>query len=162
MARLFRGSEIVGLGVEIEKNGAVFYNALASTAKNEKAQDAFQFLEGEEKKHIQSFQNLLDALEEYTPAESYPGEYQAYVKALGDDYVFAKSGAGAEQAALAKTDKEALAAALRFEKDSILLYLEMKNFVSERDGKVVEELLRQEREHVRQLTEVKQSRGGCC
>lgn len=160
MPRLFKGSEIVGLGVQIEKNGAAFYNAVAAKAKEEKAQKIFQFLEGEEKKHIQSFQKLSDTLEAYEPAESYPGEYHAYVRSLADGYVFAKSGTGAREATLANTDEEALTAALDFEKESILLYTEMKNFVSEHDGKVVDELLRQEKEHIRQLSEVKQSLSG--
>src|SRR3989338_11068104 len=120
MGSMFAASEIVELGIQIEKNGRDFYNALAGKSKNKKARETFEYLAGEEAKHIITFQAILSSVHKYEPQEAYPGEYFAYMNALASEYVFTQKDKGAEIAKRIKTDKEAIDMGIGFEKDSIL------------------------------------------
>ncbi|MCM8796953.1 MAG: ferritin family protein [Candidatus Omnitrophica bacterium] len=155
MANIFSGSEIVELGIQIEKNGRDFYNQLVKQTKNDKARGIFAFLVGEEEKHIEVFKNILKTVENYEPAESYPGEYFAYMNALAGGYVFTQKEKGLETARAIKSDKEAVEKGIGFEKDSIIFYEGMKRAVPQNDIKVVELLIKQEEGHLLKLTELK-------
>ncbi|MFC1590312.1 ferritin family protein [Candidatus Omnitrophota bacterium] len=157
MSNIFSGGEIVEMGIQIEKNGRDFYNALIETSKNQKAKGIFKFLAGEEEKHIIAFQKLLDSVKGYEPPEAYPGEYFAYMSALAGDYVFTKENKGAEAAKRVKNDAEAVDAGMGFEKDSMLFYEGIKKAVPPEGIKTVDALIEQERTHFRQLSELKSS-----
>ncbi len=155
MSNIFAGSEIVELGIQIEKNGRDFYNNLIKKSKDSKAVQVFKYLAGEEERHIAVFKKLLESIERYQPAEAYPGEYFAYMNALASEYVFTEKDKGAEIAKKTTTDIEAVDMGIGFKKDSIIFYEGMKKVVPEYDRKVVDELIAQEQNHLRQLTELK-------
>lgn len=157
MVNIFAGSEIVELGIQIEKNGRDFYNTLGERSKNQKAKEKFKYLAGEEEKHIAVFQKILDSVHKYEPPETYPGEYFAYMNALARDYVFTEKDKGREIAKNVKGDKEAINLGIGFEKDSIIFYGGMKRIVPEYDHKIVDKLVSQEQDHLRQLSELKES-----
>lgn len=155
MANIFAGSEIVQLGIEIEKNGRDFYNTLAAQSKNQKARDIFLHLAGEEEKHIKTFEGILSSVEKYEPAESYPGEYFAYMRSLADNYIFTRKDKGAEIAKNTKSDLEALELGIGFEKASIEFYQNMKKAVPPYGHKVVDEVIAQEQTHLATLLDLK-------
>jgi len=157
MVNIFAGNEIVELGIQIEKNGRDFYNTLVEGSKNQKAKEKFKYLAGEEEKHIAVFQKILDSVHKYEPPETYPGEYFAYMNALARDYVFTEKDKGREVAKNVKGDKQAIELGIRFEKDSIIFYTGMKRVVPEYDHKIVDKLISQEQDHLRQLSELKES-----
>lgn len=155
MGNIFAGSEIVELGIQIEKNGKDFYDTLVKQSKSPKAKEIFKYLSGEEEKHIVVFKNLLGSVEKYEPAEAYPGEYFAYMSALASVHVFTQKDKGKEVAQGIKSDKEAVEIGIGFEKDSIIFYQGMKKVVPDYDLKIIEELIAQEQRHLTQLTELK-------
>ena len=155
MGNIFAGGEIVELGIQIEKNGRDFYHTLVNKSKNQKAQDLFRYLEGEEEKHIAVFKKILNSVHKYEPPESYPGEYFAYMNALASEYVFTQKDKGSQIAKNTKSDTEAIDLGIGFEKDSIVFYEGMKKAVPEYDIKVVNQLIAQEQDHLRQLSELK-------
>ncbi|MDP2940678.1 MAG: ferritin family protein [Candidatus Omnitrophota bacterium] len=151
MGNIFSGSEIVELGIQIEKNGRDFYSALAKQSKNPRASGVFEYLAGEEEKHIAVFEQLLDSVERYEPAEAYPGEYFAYMNALAAGYVFTQKDKGSEIAKGIKSDQDAVDMGIGFEKDSIIFYEGMKKAVPEYALKIVDALIAQEQRHLSQL-----------
>lgn len=155
MGNIFAGSEIVELGIQIEKNGRDFYNTLVNKSRNLKAKEIFKYLAGEEEKHIVVFQNILDSVEKYEPPQSYPGEYFAYMNALASEYVFTQKDKGGDIAKQTKSDLEAVELGTGFEKDSIIFYEGMKKVIPIYDQKIVEELIVQEQSHLRQLVDLK-------
>jgi len=155
MANVFGGSEIVEMGIQIEKNGKDFYDTLINQSKNKKAKEIFNYLAKEEEKHIAVFQKILDSVQKYEPPESYPGEYFAYMNALAGDYVFTRKDKGNEIAKKTKNDKEAIELGIKFEKDSILFYEGMKKVVPERQQNIIDELIAQEKSHLLKLSELK-------
>lgn len=157
MPIFFSPSEVVQMGVQIEENGRDFYNAVAKSSKDDKAKEVFNFLAREETRHIEDFKKLLSTVEKYEPPEVYPGEYFAYLKALADEHVFTQKNKGEEVAGKVKSDKEAIELAIGFEKDSILLYIQMKDMVPDNGKKVVDNLIDQEKNHLRRLSELKKN-----
>ncbi len=157
MANVFGGSEIVEMGIQIEKNGKDFYETLPGQSKSEEAKGIFKYLAQEEKKHIVTFQKILDSVHKYEPPESYPGEYFAYMNALASEYVFTKENKGGEIAKDTKSDKEAVELGLKFEKDSIIFYEGMKKVVPGNQHEIVDALIAQEKNHFCKLSELKNS-----
>jgi len=158
MPRLFEAREIVAIAIEIEENGEEFYMRIANVMKNRQVKETFEFLAGEERKHRNSFREIQQRLGEFKPIyESYPDEYLNYVKALVEENIFTKERAGQLLANKLKTPTAALDTAIGLEKDSILFYNEMKNFVSESEHKPIDEIIQQEKEHLRKLSEIKRT-----
>lgn len=155
MANVFSGSEIVEFGIQIEKNGRDFYKALTEKTKSPEAKDIFAFLAGEEERHIIVFQKILGTVKEYEPPETYPGEYFAYMTMLAGQYVFTQTDKGKEIAKTIKNDKEAIDVGIKFEKESIIFYGEMKKAVPEDHFAVVEKLIEQENGHLFKLLKLR-------
>lgn len=155
MANIFSGTEIVMMGIQIEKNGKDFYNTLILQSQNRKAKELYKFLASEEEKHILAFQGILDKLEDSQAVESYPGEYISYMKTLAAEYVFTQEDKGQALAKSTKTDKEAIELGLRFEKDSILFYEAMKKSISSAHHNIVDQLILQEASHLKKLSDLK-------
>lgn len=155
MGNILTGSEIVELGIRIENNGRDFYNSLSGQAENLKVQKTFKFLAGEEEKHIKTFQGILDQTQRFEPQGLDADQYLRYVSAYAGEYIFTQRSKGEMIAKSIKNDKEALAAAIRFEEGSIVFYSGMKRVVPEYDVKIVEALIRQEEGHLMQLLDMK-------
>jgi rubrerythrin len=157
MGNIFAGSEIVEIGIQIEKNGRDFYNILTKQSDNPKAQSLFAFLSQEEEKHIKAFQEILQKTQRYEPQGLDSDDYYAYLNSLASEHVFTKAGKGEEMAKMAKTDEEGFDLAVGFEKESIIFYEAMKRVVPDFDLKILEELIAQEVNHLRKLTELRKS-----
>jgi len=154
---IFAGSEIIEIGIQIEKNGRDFYNTLEKKSKNQKASEIFEYLAGEEEKHIKVFQEILNKTEKYEPSGLDADEYFAYMDALASEYVFIQKDKGEQIAKTVKSDKEAVNMGIGFEKDSIIFYEGMKKAVPEYDLKILDELIMQEQGHLRILSDLKKS-----
>jgi len=155
MGNIFAGSEVVELGIQIERNGRDFYAILAKQAKEEKARGVFEYLAGEEEKHIRAFEKILGSTEKYEPQGLESDSYFAYMNALAGEYVFTKKDEGKKAAIAIKSSKEALDKGIGFEKDSIIFYEGIKQVVPEYEVKTIEALIREEEKHLLRLIALK-------
>lgn len=147
----FNGEEIVRLAVEIEKQGQRFYELAAARVEDAEVKKTFELLAGEEKQHIVDFEGIGSNLpDDFTPNESYMGEYGDYIKALIDNHVFNNNNVEKLVPNISVT-REALAVAFRFEKDSILIFQELYNLVDDAGKNVLGKLIEQEKQHIRKL-----------
>jgi len=151
----FSGSELLNIAIGIERNGLAFYESLAKSDQDPMARGAYKYLADMEKKHIKTFQGLLEGVGEYKPPESYAEEYDLYLKALVDSAVFTDDAVARQIAEKVTTSIEAIQIALGAEKDSILFYSEMRNLVPERDRETVDRIIEEEKSHLRQLSDLK-------
>jgi rubrerythrin len=151
MLTAFKGMDVLTFAVEIEKNGKKFYENVAQNSDDPKVKEIFSWLKDQEEQHVLDFEKLLDKVNYYQPNETYSGEYMEYVKALVDNHVFHTGVDAKALAETVKSRKDALELGLKFEKDSILFFTELKNVVAPRDHGVIEDLITQEREHIRVL-----------
>lgn len=156
MGDRFSIQEIIEIAIEIEKNGAVFYHALAESADTARLRELFAYLAEEEKSHIARFQEILESAGGYQISEAYYAtQYMGYMKALADERVFKRDISVAGVADRARSLREAIDIAIGFEKESILFLHEMWEIVRESDKKAIQKLLDEERDHLRRLSAIK-------
>ncbi len=157
MSILFSGSELLEIALGIERNGAAFYEALADKTQNKDAKAIYDYLAGEERKHLNTFQGMLYTVGQYQPPEAYAEEYMLYLKSLVDSSVFSNVTEAQQKAERISSEAEAVDTGIQAEKDSILLYSEMQDFVRQPDHKVVLNIIGEEKAHLRQLSQLKQT-----
>ena len=151
MNYLLKVSEVVEAAISIEENGRTFYRSFGDSTKEEEVKGVFYFLADEENRHIVAFKNISRDLEKYTPEETYSGEHSKYISDLADKNVFSGKNTGKDLAKKISTPFEAIDLALRFEKDSILFFDEMRRFVSPKDHEIIDKLIEEERQHIVKL-----------
>ena len=156
MSDKFTIQEIIEIAIEVEKNGAAFYSALAESSDIDRLKELYLYLSKEEKQHVTRYQEILDSVGGYQISEVYYAtQYMGYMKALADERVFKSDILAAEIADRVKSPREAIDIAIGFEKESALFLHEMWNLVPESDRKTIQKLLDEEREHLRQLSAIK-------
>ncbi|MFH1855970.1 MAG: ferritin family protein [Candidatus Omnitrophota bacterium] len=154
MENVFLGTELVEIGIQIEKNGRDFYKTLIGKSKNSEARQIFEFLAREEEKHISVFQEILGAVRQY-PSEIYPEEYFSYMNALAGKYVFTQARKGEEIALEINSDEEAIDLGIKFEKDSIIFYEGIITAVKDEEKHLVEKIIKEEEKHLQTLIDLK-------
>jgi rubrerythrin len=155
MAVFFSGSELLEIAMGIERNGMAFYQALADKTGKRDVKDIYTYLAGEEKKHLDTFQGMSGSLGQAKPPETYGDEYMLYLKSLVDSVVFSNVAEAQQKAGKMSNEIEALDTGIQAEKDSILFYTELQGLVRGRDREVVLTVLDEEKNHLRQLSELK-------
>lgn len=154
MGILFSGRELISIGIGIEVNGAAFYDSLAECARNDSVKTTYRQLANKERAHVQAFRDMLDSVSDYDPPDTLTAEYEAYVTALVDSLVFTDEKTACDLAQRMSGDLEAVRTALIAEKDSILFYTEMRDLIRASERHVVDQLIAEEKSHVRELTEL--------
>jgi rubrerythrin len=152
---ILQPSDIVDIGIEKEIKRRDFY-ALAADHFADKAElaELFGKLRDWEQGHIKKFEKIRDDVKGGNYAESYPGEIHEYMAAVVNSDLY--ENLDAESFALTiKSPKEALDAGIGFEKDAILFFGGLANFVDPKAREVIEELITEEQQHMLQLFEMK-------
>ncbi len=154
---VFTAGELYDIAVGIERNGVAYYQSLSERAADAGLKGTYGELADMERQHIKIFQGLRSEIESgavVPPVDE--EEYASYLKALIDSSVFTDDTVAMEMAAKVAGPAEALQLALGAEKDSILFYSEMRELVPQRQRDAVDRIIREERKHVRELSEQKQ------
>jgi len=152
---VFTAAEALEMAIEIEENGEVFYNQAAERSADADIKALFEDLAVQEQRHRQVFKKMLGGVESAleSPAVEYD-QYETYLNVALENALFA----GPEKAlTLAKqaTDREtALRAAMGFEKDTLLFFYDLRDMVGEKDRDAVSAVIREEKKHLRRLTEM--------
>ena len=89
--------------------------------------------------------------------DSYPGEYEAYLRAFADEHVFSKEKTGGLMAKKVKDVKEAVQFGIEAELDSINYYQEIKRFVPDYQEDAIEKIIEEERSHFLKLSDIKKT-----
>jgi rubrerythrin len=151
----FTGGEIIEVAIQIEKNGLYFYRSLAGILDQDDIIELFLHLAGEEEKHIKSFNSLYESLKDYKPEIADEEEYYSYIKMFADMNVFTKKEGLENMIGKIHKKEDALNMAISFEKDSILFFAEIKDMVKTSQKEAVDNLINQEKEHLKKLMAMK-------
>ena len=152
MPELFKATEIVDMAIQEERNGVAYYEALARKTSDATVKDFALRMAEEERRHEREFTQMRDQVGAYVPSETYSGEYAAYVQALVSGRFLPNEQAALDSVQKATSDREVVATALRFEKDTLLFFTEMKKFVPSRHAPVIDKLIDEERQHITDLS----------
>lgn len=155
MWKIFQASEIVEFAIRIEQNGYAFYAGVEEKLANPAVKELITHLKNEEKQHEETFRNLLPNLSPANLRETYPGEYEDYLKIIVDTHIFGKVNSAEEALEKVETEVDALNFAMGFEKDTILFFRELRDLVTEKDKGVIDRLIQEEQSHLRKLAIIK-------
>ena len=158
MAYDFSADDIFSLAEEIERNGAAFYRDAARIVSAAAQKELLLHLADMEDGHEKMFKTMRAELTEKERAGTVfdPDDESAlYLKALADMRVFF------DKPIDTSSMENILKAALTAEKDSIVLYLGMKDLVPEKSGKDrIDSIIKEEMGHIRligkELTAIQQ------
>ena len=151
MSLRFSGNDLVEAAVQMERNGLKFYTAAADAVANDRAKDLLRQLADDEVQHLRTFEQLLRSVGLAQMHESYPGEYEDYLKAHVDMQVFTQARLQQLLAQKTMSERDALQFGIDSEKDAILYYTEMIRYVPSADQKTIEGIIGEERRHLTQL-----------
>ena len=152
---IFAAAEALEIAMQIEKNGQVFYHAVAAKVADLDVKELLQDLAVQEQRHYQVFEKMADtASGAASPSAPEYDDYQVYLQAALDNALFAgpdKALAWAEQA----RDRQALLqAAIGFEKDTLLFFYDLRDMVSVADQKAIQGIIQEEKLHLRRLAKL--------
>ncbi len=154
MANLFCASEVIEINIEARKRGLEFYKKVAKRTKSSDVKETFKWLAEQEEKQINSLQEILKKIEVCQPFELYPDEYSMYVEALLKRHTF-NNVKKRDLLKKIKTNADAVDTAIEYEKDSLLILYEMKNFVRKPELKIVKKLIEGTRADINRLNNLK-------
>ncbi|NOZ21883.1 MAG: rubrerythrin [Planctomycetes bacterium] len=151
----FSADEVFKIGMEVELNGKAFYDAALGLCEDEEPKETIKHLRDEEGKHYASFAKMRDQLPPEAKAETVfdpDGQMAAYLKALADSRVFTSESQAADIARNCRSAREILQVALRFEKDSVLMFQALKEGTKPEWGQEkIDYLIGAEMEHIRKI-----------
>ncbi|MEO0160931.1 MAG: ferritin family protein [candidate division WOR-3 bacterium] len=154
MANLFCASEVVEISIEARKRGFEFYKRVAKKTKSPDIKETFKWLASQEEKQIAMLQDILKKIEVCQPFELYPDEYAMYVQALLKRHTF-NDIKKKDLLKKIKTNADAVDTAIEYEKDSLLILYEMKNFVRKQEKKIINKLIKDTQADINRLNNLK-------
>ena len=152
MSLTFNAEEILEMAVQIERNGIKFYRKAAGIVSNKETKKFLLDLADMEVEHEKTFTEMKNQLteREKEPAVYDPDDQGAlYLRATADGHIFNPKTDISEQLTGQETLEHIFNRAIQAEKDSIVFYLGLKEFVSKRAGKEkVEKVIKEEQGHI--------------
>jgi rubrerythrin len=158
MNTFYSAPEVIEMAIKTEETGQIFYTNTAKKTKSKPLAELFKFLAGEEEKHKKTFSGLYKTIKENPQTIPFNWEeVSQYLKAITDSKFFLGSNKAMASISKVKTPKTLLDFAIAFEKETMLFYIEIANFIKEKDKPLVNKIVVQEKEHIRKLSMLKET-----
>jgi len=142
---------VLDLAVWLEKHGEDFYKRACSRAVDDSLKKTFSALADEERKHRVIYTDLYEMYTGKSAAgEELLGEYGRFIHLLIREVTESLS------AAEMLSQEELIAAALQFEKNTLLFFAEVKPLFRGKAGAIIDAICCEEKRHIQQLLERKE------
>lgn len=150
------GAEIFEIAMELEEAGRVFYETLAETSQDDQLVAVCRELAEQESRHYKLFKKMGEELVQRPAARPLTWDELIFAQILIEENVLSDPDA-AREAASGGDIVAVLDTAIRIEKDSVLFYSEILSEVEEEDASAIQEIIDEEKRHVRALIEAKKA-----
>ena len=155
MSISFNAIEVFEIAERIERNSVKFYRGAAETLSDHDLSQILLSLAKFEKEHEETFANMRKQISNkewdlitFDPED----EMTLYLQTIADSHIFDLKKDPGEQLKDKETAEDILKFAIEAEKDSIIFYLGLKNFVPAKAGKdKVDEIIKEEIDHIAEL-----------
>jgi len=158
MSIRFTADEVFEMALQIERNGAAFYERAAELEQDAHARNTLLELAAMEEEHDQTFTEMRAGLTEQERKEltfDPEGQLPLYLRAIADKNVFDTKSAPAERLTGKQTMEDVLRTAIGLEKDSIVFYVGLKGIVPERLGAArLDDIVKEEMSHIATLSDL--------
>ena len=149
---LLTGDEIIEIAMRLEERGEAFYNAAAEKATTDEIKTLFEELAIQEQYHRRAFQQMGRDLVQSILSDEQWEQFQAYAGALLDQRLFDNPEGSLSEVAGVEEEREALRAALGFEKETLQFFRELRGVVKGADQQTVDRIIGEEEHHVQRLS----------
>jgi rubrerythrin len=136
---VLRMTQFIDMAIKDEVSGEAFYKAFAEITGNAELKAAYEKIAEQEHHHMESFKKMKEAVSDTTIPEEYAGQYEAYL----NSFLATRAFPGVE-------------AALHMEKDTLLMYHELRDFIPSTHQAFVKQIMDEERQHIATLTNLKE------
>ncbi len=151
----FNAIEVFEIAERIERNSVKFYLRAAEVISDHDLCQILLSLAEFEKEHEETFANMRKQIsnKEWELITFDPeNEMTLYLQTIADSHIFGPKKDPSEQLKDKETADDILKYAIEAEKNSIIFYLGLKNFVSAKAGKdKVDEIIKEEMDHIAEL-----------
>ncbi|MBT8351153.1 MAG: ferritin family protein [Deltaproteobacteria bacterium] len=151
----YNAEEVFEMAIQIEANGAKFYRRAAELQKDQADKDFLETIAHMEDRHKIKFEKMKTQISdlEKSPTVFDPNdELYQYLKAMADSHGGEGNPDVANQMTGNETMTQIVATAIGLEKESILFYIGLKDFVPLKLGRAkIDEIIEEEKKHVAQL-----------
>ena len=151
----FSPEDVVRLAVDIEKKGQAFYEELIESFDNPEIREIFQMMLNEEENHEYLFNDFLEKYTKDTVRKSFEEEGRGKIEALAASHLFVRNEKIEEKINQITSPIEAIELAIEFEKDSVVFFTGIKEYVFEDEYGVIEKLAKEEMLHDVRLLDMK-------
>jgi len=152
---VLRMTQFIDMAIKDEVSGEAFYKAFAEITKNAELKAEYEKIADQEHHHMESFAKMKEAVTEATIPEEYAGQYEAYLNSFLTTRAFPDAAAAAEGAKKVGGDAAAIDFAIHMEKDTLLMYHEVRDFIPASHQDFVKQIMDEERQHIATLTNLK-------
>jgi rubrerythrin len=157
MSISFNAIEVFEIAERIERNSVKFYSGAAEGLSDQDLCQTLLSLAEFEKEHEETFANMRKQIsnKEWDLITFDPeNEMTLYLQAISNGHIFDLKKDPGEQLKDKETAEDILKFAIEAEKDSIIFYLGLKNFVPAGAGKdKVDEIIQEEVGHIAELSQ---------
>jgi len=152
MSISFNAIEVFEIAERIERNGVKFFRRAAEVLSDHDLSQILLSLAEMEAEHEETFANMRKQIsnkERELITFEPENEMTLYLQAIANGHIFDLKKDPSEQLTGKETAEDILKLAIEAEKDSIVLYIGLKNFVPAKAGKdKVEEIIEEEMGHI--------------
>ncbi len=150
MSTVFYIKDILNFAVEREQESYVLYRELSEKVERQELKETFRTLMGEEKKHQELYSRLLSSVDQkQTPGKGYES-YNDYMKTLIEEQRSVK-----KPPVDMNNIQEVLDFAIAREKDAVLFYAGLENYVPQDYQDSVKAIIMEEGSHIVKLSNMK-------
>ncbi len=151
---LFNAAEVIDMGIAKERKRRDFYKLVSKKFKDKELQELFAQLAGWEDEHVKKFTDIRNSVEDSEVAESYQGEFEAYIKSLVDDLQY-KQVSSSNFVKFVRNPLAAIRYAMSFERDAILFFGELLRHMTPQHQEKIAELIDEEKKHLIYLAKIR-------
>jgi rubrerythrin len=150
MSITFNASEILEMAIEIERNGQKFYKKAAQTIGSPDIKRFLLDLADMELKHERIFREMKEQITEKEAAVFDPdNEALLYLQTMADGNVFDLKTDLSKKLTGKQTVEQIFKMAIQIEKDSIVYYIGLEEYVDQKEDKEkVDRIIDEERGHI--------------
>jgi rubrerythrin len=144
--------DIIRIALDVEQTGMHSYQEMKQATQDQELNKLLEYLEKEESEHVSLFSNMFKDIEIDPASMPDPSfEDQVYLDSILKSTVFEGPQAGIKRAKEAKTPIDILKLSLQFERDAMLFWAKLFNMVRPEDHNLIQKLIEQENQHVRDI-----------
>ena len=152
LGHFLNAEDVVEIGVAVEEVGNKLYLETAKRVADKKLKQLFKKLADDEEEHIKTFRGMVQRSAKGKPPAGGTAD-RAHLRNLLKSNAFLNLEKAKTMFSDAREERAAVVLAIRFEKETMLLFHGMKEIVEDADLHIINGLIAEEKQHIADLSE---------